>query len=62
MEPKESSINSIKHITTYTVSKKTKKTKLMMETNIFVNKSKKFDLVYYGKILKPYICYILKKN
>ena len=42
--------------------KKTKRSKQMMETNIFVHKSKKFDLVYYGKILKPYICYILKKK
>ena len=42
--------------------KKTKMTKLMMETNIFVNKSKKFDLVYYGKIFKGLICYILKKK
>ena len=35
--------------------------KLMTDTVIFITKSKKFELVYYGFILNGQICFILKK-
>lgn len=35
--------------------------KLMKDTIISINKSKKFELIHYGFILNGLICYILKK-